>query len=490
MKRIVSLLTLSLVLCAGIFAQEANADTDTGEGGGSSPFGLGGLFGAVTVDGKKYAVLGLQPALQFGKLGIKLDINLLFDEDSKIRREDWDNWEDYVDKIYYVSWAKEHEKPFFFKFGGIDSATLGLGILINNYSNTLEYPSNKRIGLDIGFETDYFGAQVIVSNFWDLQPKNGLKRGGMMGGRAFVKPISSVQLGFSAAVDLNEYRGLKDSDGDGYPDRIDDYPQDKDWHSEYEYYEQELLDAGYTVTPSVTGTKPFGWETSRSLFYAADADWTFFEIPDALKLDLYGQVAQSHETKGWGFTAPGVKVTLGGGSLAFYADYRQRSDEFIFSYYNDTYDLQRAVFKDDKDAGRLRVVTKSDTLKDATELRGYFAGLQLNIFDVLLGTAEYQDMAWGSDQKDRSVRGILQLNNLFGPIATAKAFYVQNDMTKWEVISPSTIWGAVLSLQIAGTTLVDFKYTVNYEDLDGDGRIQSNREAVSSMGILTTLKFF
>ncbi len=62
----------------------------------------------------------------------------------------------------------------------------------------------------------------------------------MGGGRIYVKPFSRLQIGGSIAGDNNEYKGLRDTDDDGYPDEIDLYPEDERYVTEIDYYRDRL----------------------------------------------------------------------------------------------------------------------------------------------------------------------------------------------------------------------------------------------------------
>ena len=56
-----------------------------------------------------------------------------------------------VDKIYYVRWGQPYDK-FYFKAGALDTYTLGHGILVSNYSNIIERPQIRRIGLNMKYK--------------------------------------------------------------------------------------------------------------------------------------------------------------------------------------------------------------------------------------------------------------------------------------------------------------------------------------------------
>ncbi len=241
MKRIRLILVLVLIAFSPALAADdepaAPADPAAAE---PSPvdFGMGAIFGAVTIDGKNYQQIGLRPELKLWKLGIGLDITVLLDEEGKVREEDWDNWEDYLDKMYYIRFGQKGE-TFFFRYGGLDWTTLGYGTLIYGYSNMLEYPTYKRQGLDLGIDTRYFGMEAVINDFKEL---NRDRRGFMGGGRIYVKPFSRLQFGASIAGDLNEYNGLRDTDGDGYPDEIDAYPENDDYATEIDRYRDKGID--------------------------------------------------------------------------------------------------------------------------------------------------------------------------------------------------------------------------------------------------------
>jgi len=220
------LLAIMLSFTAVLSAQPAGqgtqppADQSGGDAGvAPSPvdFGMGAVFGAVQIDGKNFQQIGLRPELKLWKLGLGLDITVLLDDDGKVREEDWDTWEDYLDKMYYIRFGQKGE-VFYFRYGGLEWTTLGYGTLIYGYTNMLEYPTYKRQGLDLGINTRYGGIELVVNDFKELSRD---KRGFMGGGRVFVKPFSRLQIGGAVAGDLNEYNGLRDRYGVSGLGRID-----------------------------------------------------------------------------------------------------------------------------------------------------------------------------------------------------------------------------------------------------------------------------
>ena len=115
---------------------------------------LQGAFGAVTIDGKIWNQLALRPVLPFGKLSVAFDIVLYIDQNGNIYDEGWDFSSGekikntLIDKIYYLRYGNSWDQNYF-KIGALDNISLGYGILLNNYSNTLLYPQVRKVGVDL-----------------------------------------------------------------------------------------------------------------------------------------------------------------------------------------------------------------------------------------------------------------------------------------------------------------------------------------------------
>ena len=131
-------------------------------------------MGSVTLDGKIYNQVAIRPEIPIGKLGIGLDLYLYFNDEG-LYPGNWDfsdgnAYSTLIDKIYYLRWGKPSEK-LYFMLGALPNATLGQGILVNNYSNIMEYPQVRRIGLDFKMKfMKKFSLEFIHSNFKKSAP--------------------------------------------------------------------------------------------------------------------------------------------------------------------------------------------------------------------------------------------------------------------------------------------------------------------------------
>ena len=143
---------------------------EEGSGTPPKPFGMGMGIGSVTLDGVLYNQLALRPEINIGKIGFGLDLVLYLDFEGNIRTEDWDIADDpskLLDKILYIKYGQKTD-PMWFKYGSIEGMTLGYGGLLNGYSNMMEFPSVRRIGLNTGFNIGPVGGELFFANLKDF----------------------------------------------------------------------------------------------------------------------------------------------------------------------------------------------------------------------------------------------------------------------------------------------------------------------------------
>jgi len=488
---ICTLLSSLLLATAGIAADPETPATPPDDK--KDLFNMAGsaLLGGVIIDGVNYQQIGARFEFNIYKIGLGLDIQILLDEDGNIRKKDWDNWEAYLDKIYYVSWAKKGD-PFYVKYGGLEYTYLGYNIAVDGYSNMIEYPAYKRQGLELAFDSKDMGGEFMVNDIKEMW--HGKKPSVLMGGRLYYKIISELAVGVSLAGDLNEYKGLRDSDGDGYPDEMDWYPNDSSWVTQRQRYFDVLGDmgqvdalvaAGLIDGTDVSSLTPYSNKTSRSGIWSADIGFPIIK-GKTIKWDVYSEFAQIFNTGGYGFTLPGTRLTIGPVTLT--AEYKHASDKFLFGYYNKTYELERAVISDDG-AGNFSVATKLDTLQSIKGMDGFLAGLKFNIFNLLEASLKYQALFQEDDQDAlTSINGEVELKKKLIPkISTAKAFYTMNNvenLKNWK--TPGTIMGATIGFEFISGASLNLNYLITFQDKDGNGTIKGKNETITQITVTAT----
>ena len=88
----------------------------------------------------------------------------------------------------------------------------------------MEFPSVRKVGINTGFGFGNFGTEIFLSNMKDFS------RGGTLMGLRGTYKISEalpITIGMNFVQDMNQFSGLKDKDGDNYPDMFDDFPDDE-----------------------------------------------------------------------------------------------------------------------------------------------------------------------------------------------------------------------------------------------------------------------
>ena len=140
---------------------------------------MGGV-GVTTIDDKTFFSINFRPELAFGKIGIGLNVNLLYNTGSgELRHEDWDEGYDYFRIIRYLRWGHKWD-PVYARVGTLDAARLGHGFIVNYYTNEASY-DNRKIGLAFDLDFGRFGFETITSN---------LGRAELIAGRGYYRPLA------------------------------------------------------------------------------------------------------------------------------------------------------------------------------------------------------------------------------------------------------------------------------------------------------------
>ena len=475
------------------------------------PFNLGAGLGSVTIDGVIYNQLALRPEIKFGKLGVGLDLVMYIDPQGNIRKDEWDEPTDFFDKLLYVSWGAKGD-PFFARYGTLENMTLGYGGLIYGYSNTMEFPEVRRIGLNGGMKFGKFGTELFVANFKDFG-----RGGGLVGGRITFNPFSKLVLGANVVMDLNQYSGLKDFDEDGVPDLLDDFPEegsyavDTDGDGIADEIDPDQDGDGYTDNSqdtSIVNNDPDGAvlkpdpfdidevDARSVLGLSVDAGYPVFSSK-MFSINLYaeGNMLQFADDKsGIGLVPFGANATIFKiVNISF--EYRMDSDFYAPRFFDQAYDLDRVVITEDT-TGNLRVTTKDLELGISKGQRaGYYGAASLGLFNLVSASASYTDMSSDDGDTLRSFTSALALNTDNIPkISQAFAYYQRNnDDNPFDFANPSpnTILGYRIGYEVsAGVSLV-WDYRRLHADLDGDGVISEDVEGeiINILNIETVFDF-
>jgi hypothetical protein len=475
------LFLLSTILASSLVA---NAQEETAAPSAAEAFGATMGIGAVTIDGQTWTQIALRPEIPIGKLGIALDLVLYFDENGDIRKEDWDEGRDLIDKIYYLRWGHRGD-PVYLRAGALDNVTLGYGMLVRHYSNTMEYPAKRRLGGEFDFRLGLPHVEGFIADFAELDDP------GLIGLRATYPILGKLRIGAGIVHDGNLFNGMADADDDGVPDGLDRY-EDYDDQQEWDYWhglEDNLDGTGYWDQVRESASYPGdAWlgndvpsyaDVSESVT-AISADLSYELLPN---LDLYMQAA-SFSSLGTGY-APGARFRPASW-FEMGAEYRVWGEQFIGEFFDRSYDLERSLFKADS------LYSKKELLKHAPAMKGFYADAHFNAFNLITASAAWNSMTpdEGDTEDWNSLRAQASLNLAKVPkLSELSAYYQQVGVESlFELKSESTVHGIRLGYEIAPGANMNLNWQTSYEDINGDGLIEGDDEKVKRFLVETVFR--
>ncbi|MDP2173464.1 MAG: hypothetical protein Q8J62_06790 [Candidatus Cloacimonadaceae bacterium] len=532
MKKLCFLLVALLPLL--LFSQSQNDDDMfPGDGQGnevygtvdSPEYGMSGVVGSITIDGNTYSQIRLMPELAIWKFGFGLDIDLLIDSTGKVRKDDWDEWDDIARKILYIRFADRYS-PLYFKVGSIPNYTLAHGLIFDGFSNMLRYPVEKNIGGYVGINTPLsgFGFEVYTHDIY----KNEI-----LAGRTFVKPLdildlgllSNLKVGVNVGVDRNQYGKYPDSDGDGYPDVYDKFPHDRQkWldsdddgladsedidlngnsildHPDLNPYVNMMfpdilieypnypfdIDVHPDIAEQYLDTKPL-W------VYSMDYDLPFYES-ESLRLNHYAEYATIKD-HGQGLIFPGfgAKFFIFDAKLEF----RNFGANFLPGYFNNLYEEQRCevVYSPPNEVSGRRVYslsTKDSSLEGISPTMGWFGSVRANLGNIVVFKLAYQDMYGKDNSTGKSLWAKASLSpDLVPKLQEASIYYAQVNVPWINYLQPRNHSAQVvgrLAYGISDNANLVGKYSERYTDLNDDGIISGKDEIVEMLSFGVEFKF-
>ena len=374
-------------------------DIEEASAGGGSGLSMNGAVGAAVIDGETYQFFSLRPDIHFGKWGIGLDLSLYFDAEGNLREEDWDSGADAIDKIYYLRYGLPGD-PFHARVGSLDNVTLGFGMIMRRYSNAIEWPQVRRIGLHTGGHGEHLGFEFLVNNFREIQDP------GLVAARATYETRLGLPLvaGATAAFDGNLYLGAKDTDDDGVPNAFDQFPNRND--GDAITYLQGLLTPNQIDQLIMSGDIPdilhpapnIGDLKQNVAIWGVDVGVPIIRSK-RMNLWVYTQMAQIVDF-GRGYSVPGVTFNLG--PFRAGAEYRIFEKEFMPEFFNLGYEVERVVWSEPDSA----YVTKKARLAGRPAASGIYADAGFTFKNLVDVYAAYQQMSYDDPSYDPLVDSV------------------------------------------------------------------------------------
>ena len=493
------------------------------EGPPPKPFSMGLGIGSATLDGVLYNQLALRPEINIWKVGVGLDLVLYVDNEGNMRNEEWDIENDpalLLDKILYVRYG-DISDPLWIKYGSIEGKTMGYGGLMNGYSNMMEFPTVRRVGINTGFNIGPVGGELFLSNLKDIS------RGGTIGGLRMAYTVSDdlpITIGVNYITDANMFSGLKDKDGDSYPDAFDDFPDDSTlWNDtdgdgwpdpghgdsildsliDIDADGDNIIDSDENFDDIDLKATPFSLRNNKAVTNALSFDIGYPILrSDMISLQVYGEynsltfpgVSTADSTfnrpdrSGSGITLPGLRSTLFG-ILDLSLEYRMINGSYVPQFFDQAYDLNRVVTNtiDGQTYVRTKDMVVFDTYTDSASSSGLFGSAGLSLFNLISFTASYANMKADTTEL-KSFNSYLNLNTDNIPkISSAMAYYQRNnDDNPFDFENPTenTIMGYRVGYELSKGVSLIWDFRQFYRD-DGKG----NMETIQQTNIETTFNF-
>ena len=519
---------------------------DGDDTGLTSMFETGLGIGAVTIDGELYNQIAFRPTFTIGKLSMGLDLAVYINAEGKISTHNWDEFEDYLNMLYYLSWATKYD-PFYIRLGGLEDVTLVNGILIDRYTNMLEYPVKKRFGTEIGITNKHKEDRGLALSLYafmaDWTEMGGVSTSpGLIGGRFAVGGF--LEAGVSAVADLNPFNAFEDDmDGDGYADLMDMFPMNANFHVDtdgdgvadaadidddgdnlWEYTPIEgittdMLDLFNQMFPTFDGYENIDsietiyiptidtLMTQHPTVFSASVDVTIPIIrKSGFSLELYSVGAIMGYLDGTntlmditeddlfiGTSPVGIGMTVSN-FLTAKVEYRWAQENFQYGFFDRNYDLNRVYFVQDENQN-FTAKTKYDQLLalNLPQSQGFFGSVGINIMNFFTLDCNYMNMVAGPGNVLQTFQIEASVPKDAIPLVSEVTAYYHrnNDPNPWDFKHPSerTVMGAKLGMDLGGGVSIVYNYMMTYRDMNGDSVIDPKEESVTYMNVETGFNF-
>lgn len=313
---------------------------------------INGGFGLTWIDGKPFNAFHFRPELAFSKIGVGLDLNLEFDANGKLNKENFNEFSDYLSVIRYVRYGYKND-PFYVRLGALDYASLGHGSIMYMYNNSPSYDVRK-VGLELDWDLDKVGFESVYGNFGQA---------GVVGLRGYVRPLrftelseipilSNFEVGASFVGDFDKYSGVTQATLNDSTKQV-----------------QVIKDYGKMKIVGFDLGLPIG---------IGD----YFKITpyfDFAKIINFGQGT----ALGMMFNFQGMGIVSASAKL----ERRLNGDRYLPSYFNSLYEIERFKLNSSASISSSDYISKSARLDALTSTgNGYYGELLvrlLNSFDIL-----------------------------------------------------------------------------------------------------------
>ena len=300
--------------------------------------------------------LDLYGSFEFSALGfgVGLPVRFILKNDDDIPttakifpKEDWDDARDWVAILNYFHYGHSGDM-FYFYFGEQKNRYVGNGSIVGAYFGDLRLYHPQR-GVNLEINTDYAGLDFFMD---DVTPPN------VIGGRVYIKPISFLKESYGNNLEI----------GASY--FADIFAPDMITGKSDNEYGREITDSNFQI---------FGFDASFRLLAMKYYQLTFYtDINKIVDAGLGMHFGVKHKLMFPGSTD--MQILSRWEARVMEADY-------IPSYFNTFYDIDREYYKGQHDNSPWMSTTKSQYLKNyAGKGKNWTGGYYLDLVFDITGT--------------------------------------------------------------------------------------------------------
>ena len=291
----------------------------------------------------RFEVLDARPDQRFNNLGA-------------FRAQDWDEVSDFAKVIQRLQYGSK-EQRLFVDINRYSTHSLGHGTLMKRYDANLNF-NTSRVGVQLDAFSDYIGFETMLN---DITGPN------VMGALVFIKPLSlinrrsyltrSFSIGLSAATDTRApIRNILD-----YEDVDNDGRRAQELMVDQQTFQPEALTTmvanyGVDVEMKLIDTRAFDWKMY--------GDYSRLEsgLPTTMGEEVRADYVTLKTTRAGGYTWGNlIRSNLGLDpvhALRLRLEYRNYDPNYLPSYFDSLYEVQRVQYSPNGDISDLANATK------------------------------------------------------------------------------------------------------------------------------------
>ncbi len=368
--------------------------------------------------------------------------------------ENWDEWQDLINNIHFLQ-IFDPTDPLFLRIGMIEKLEFGRGYLVDNYNNTVILPFENLSGVQIKAGNRNFMLNLFLNDL--TRPR--------IAGIYFNKRVSKrFNANFTYVGDFNQYSNILDSDHDSYPDKVDPDNDNKNYPNETVIVKNDTINTNDLISLN---------NIDESQLHVIGLGLKY-QVATIAGSDIFitGDLGIL-STPGLGISFPNLFIGNTIFEFGIGADFQ--SPSFLTSIFDRSYEYNKARFIKNED-DEYELISRARAIEGEKEwYTGWNTYFNLYLAKRLSLKTKYRDVNRGRDFS-RQVTISLTSKYSFSEKLRSYSFFIDNkDFDKiFKERTDGQIWGFKISTQPHIAIRADIRYRQQYQDKDGDGKIQDN----------------